>query len=204
MAGLAERRDLLDAYAAAGGRPIDESTLRWWELFGVLRWGIICQMQADAHLSGRVRSLEHALIGRRVAETEVEILRHLGVDVAGVAAATTGESGGGPGVHRDPDAAALAEALAGELDALVGDATGRTAFRLRVAARAARVLARQASRSGQAAGVAAGLVAAGHPDETALAEAVRRGRVDLGTAVEVAAPLAVERLRVVDPDDLAS
>jgi hypothetical protein len=35
---------------------------------------VICQVQASAHLSGAVRSVELAALGRRVAETEWDLL----------------------------------------------------------------------------------------------------------------------------------
>ena len=57
-------RELLDAYRAAGGADIGLAELRWWEIFGTLRWGIICLNQAWAHLSGAHRSVELAAIAR--------------------------------------------------------------------------------------------------------------------------------------------
>ena len=39
--------------------------VRWWEVLGALKWGIMCIMQASAHLTGMVRSHELAAIGRR-------------------------------------------------------------------------------------------------------------------------------------------
>ena len=48
--------------------------LRWWEVFGTLKWGVICIMQADVHLSGASRSHELAAIGRRVCENEYDLL----------------------------------------------------------------------------------------------------------------------------------
>ena len=39
-----------------------------------MRWGIICMVQAFAHLSGAVNSLEKAAIGRRVSETEFDLM----------------------------------------------------------------------------------------------------------------------------------
>jgi len=67
-AGLATRGELLDAYERHAGLAVDPAALRWWELAGALRWGVICVMQAFAHLSGARRSVEHAVIGRRACE----------------------------------------------------------------------------------------------------------------------------------------
>src|ERR1700736_1989129 len=37
--GLGSREELLAAYAAAGGAEVDASDLRFWEVYGTLRWG---------------------------------------------------------------------------------------------------------------------------------------------------------------------
>ena len=39
-----------------------------------LRWGVICRFQAERHLSGQTPSVELAAIGRRVSETEWDVL----------------------------------------------------------------------------------------------------------------------------------
>jgi len=39
-----------------------------------LKWGIMCMLQASAHLLGFSRSHELAAIGRRVCENEYDIL----------------------------------------------------------------------------------------------------------------------------------
>jgi len=74
VAGVGQREEFFAAYEAAGGRKIDPQAVRWWEIFGNLRWGIICIMQANAYLSGLSKSVELASIGRRTAETEWELL----------------------------------------------------------------------------------------------------------------------------------
>ena len=70
--GLAE--DLFAAYEAAGGRPVDPDVVRWWEVLGTLKWGVMCIAQAFTHLSGATRSVELAAIGRRVCENEWDLL----------------------------------------------------------------------------------------------------------------------------------
>ena len=77
-AGCGSRDELLEAYAAAGGRRVSRAQLRFWEVYGNVRWGVICLVQAHAHLSGAVRSLERAAIGRRAAEPEWDVLAMLG------------------------------------------------------------------------------------------------------------------------------
>lgn len=73
VAGVAEREVLLQAYADESGVAIDRETLRWSEVNGILRWGIMCIMQAESHRSGLARSHELAAIGRRVCENEHDL-----------------------------------------------------------------------------------------------------------------------------------
>ena len=72
--GLGTVDDFVTAYERAGGTFVDRSALRWWLVLGTLRWGIICRYQAERHLSGQTRSVELAAIGRRVCETEWDVL----------------------------------------------------------------------------------------------------------------------------------
>jgi hypothetical protein len=77
VAGLGDYDELFSAYEAGGGEPVDPEVVRWWEVFGTLRWGVICILQAQTHLSGAARSVELAAIGRRVCETERDLLELL-------------------------------------------------------------------------------------------------------------------------------
>jgi aminoglycoside phosphotransferase (APT) family kinase protein len=74
VGGLGTREDFFAAYEKASGLPVDRDAVRFWEVFGNLRWGIITISQARTHLDGFVRSIELASIGRRTAETELELL----------------------------------------------------------------------------------------------------------------------------------
>jgi len=73
VAGLGDLRQLCDAYAAEAGVEVDLDVVRWWEVLGTLKWGIMCMMQANVHLSGASRSHELAAIGRRVCENEYDL-----------------------------------------------------------------------------------------------------------------------------------
>ncbi|MGB8860701.1 MAG: phosphotransferase family protein [Ilumatobacteraceae bacterium] len=73
VAGVGEYRQLFDAYEAAGGGAVDPDVVRWWEVLGTLKWGIMCIMQANAHVAGLTRSHELAAIGRRVCENEHDL-----------------------------------------------------------------------------------------------------------------------------------
>jgi aminoglycoside phosphotransferase (APT) family kinase protein len=74
VGGFGQVPDLVSAYEEASGRTVDLDALRWWETFGTLKWGIMCIMQAAAHLTGAARSVELAAIGRRVCEVEHDLL----------------------------------------------------------------------------------------------------------------------------------
>lgn len=74
MAGIGDREAFFHQYEAAGGFPVDPDRVRFWEVFGNIRWGIITITQAVTYLSGASRSVELASIGRRTAETEWELL----------------------------------------------------------------------------------------------------------------------------------
>jgi hypothetical protein len=58
---------------------IERERLAAWEVLQNIRWAQITMMQARAHLDGHVNNHELAAIGRRTAETELEILRLAGV-----------------------------------------------------------------------------------------------------------------------------
>ena len=75
--GFGSREQLWTAYERAGGQRIDAARAHWWEIFGTVRWGIICHNQAWRHLSGALKSMELAAIGRRAVETEVDLLQLL-------------------------------------------------------------------------------------------------------------------------------
>jgi aminoglycoside phosphotransferase (APT) family kinase protein len=70
VGGLCEREEFLAAYARAGGAPVDPAVVRWWEVFGNLKWAIICVMQARSFVDGN-RSIELASLGRRFVEMEL-------------------------------------------------------------------------------------------------------------------------------------
>ncbi len=73
VAGVGEYHQLLDAYAEASGTEVNPLVVRWWEVLGTLKWGIMCIGQASTHLSGAARSHELAAIGRRVCENEHDL-----------------------------------------------------------------------------------------------------------------------------------
>ena len=77
VGGLGTLDELVAAYTAAGGRALDRDTLRWWLVAKTFTWGVGCMLQADTHLSGRVRSVDLAAVGRRTAEQEWDLIELL-------------------------------------------------------------------------------------------------------------------------------
>jgi aminoglycoside phosphotransferase (APT) family kinase protein len=77
VGGFGTREDLFAGYEAAGGGRVDPALVHYWEVFGAMRWGVMCMIFAFNHLTGRQRSVEAATIGRRAAETEYDLLQLL-------------------------------------------------------------------------------------------------------------------------------
>jgi aminoglycoside phosphotransferase (APT) family kinase protein len=72
--GLGSVESFLSAYEEAAGVDLDRDAFRWHLTVATLRWGVICRFQAERHLSGQTPSVELAAIGRRVSETEWDVL----------------------------------------------------------------------------------------------------------------------------------
>ena len=72
--GLGSVDAFLSAYEEAAGIELDRDAFRWHLAVATLRWGVICRFQAERHLSGQTPSVELAAIGRRVSETEWDVL----------------------------------------------------------------------------------------------------------------------------------
>jgi len=75
VGGFGSREDLLTAYNAAGGAPIDAERLLFWEVYGSLYWGIVCGRSVAEFRDGKDPSVERAMIARRASETEIDLLR---------------------------------------------------------------------------------------------------------------------------------
>jgi aminoglycoside phosphotransferase (APT) family kinase protein len=75
VGGFGELADLLKGYRDAGGDAgIDEAAVRWWTIFGSLKWGCMCLTMFRAFESGADASVERAAIGRRASETELDLM----------------------------------------------------------------------------------------------------------------------------------
>ncbi|MGZ4795073.1 MAG: phosphotransferase family protein [Acidimicrobiia bacterium] len=142
--GFGSAEELLAEYAAASGHTVDPDHLFFWEVFGTLKWGVICEMQTFSHLNGLVRSVELAAIGRRVAENEWDLLDLLDPDGHGAvgeevpSAVATVDT-----MHDRPTVTELVEAVREYLERDVMAVEGRVGFHARVAARVLAMVERE-------------------------------------------------------------
>ncbi|MBL8556744.1 MAG: phosphotransferase family protein [Phenylobacterium sp.] len=74
VGGFGEYADLLAGYAAAGGGAIDLPRVRFWQMLGSLRWGVMCLTMYLSWRDGANKSVERPMIGRRVSETEADLV----------------------------------------------------------------------------------------------------------------------------------
>jgi aminoglycoside phosphotransferase (APT) family kinase protein len=76
VGGFGQREDLWAGYEAAGGAPVQRDHAHWWEVYGSMRWGVMCSGMAMA-FRGADPSVERAVIARRTSENEIDLLRLL-------------------------------------------------------------------------------------------------------------------------------
>jgi aminoglycoside phosphotransferase (APT) family kinase protein len=198
VGGVGTLEQLLDAYEDESGTEVDRDAFHWWLVQKTLQWGIGCMGQAAAHLSGAVRSVELAAIGRRVAEQEWDLVELLAPEAWAAARATTGGPGqslgdsgpepaetgeaGGPdaGLYGRPTAAELLDATRGFLtDTVMGATLGHVSFHARVSANVLGIVERQLLLGpAQEARFAEGLRRLGAASAPELCHAIRRGDFD--------------------------
>jgi aminoglycoside phosphotransferase (APT) family kinase protein len=205
--GFGTRADLMAGYAAAGGTPPDEETQRWWELYGTVRWALLCRRQAERYLAEGEPSIELAVLGRRVCEQEYDILLALGhagpltvpdpLDKNEDHAATPHDRPSGPELLR-----AVRTFLTTEAGA--GDPVLR--FHARVAANALRIAEREALLApAHAQRHRARLAALGCHDDADLCARIRDGSLDhrFGEVAEAVRAATVDKLTVANPGHLS-
>jgi aminoglycoside phosphotransferase (APT) family kinase protein len=215
VGGIGTRAELFAAYEAAGGGVVDPAAVRWWEVLGTWKWGIMCIVQANAHRSGAVRSHELAAIGRRVCENEFDLLDPNGLDLFELSASGVGitdapdqpEEISEGGAHDVPTAAELVEAVREWIERDVLTSTeGRLRFHSRVAVNVLSMVEREMLIGGQqSAAHRTRLARLGVENEAALAAMIRSG--DIGErSNEISVALlesVVDKLRVANPKYLA-
>lgn len=77
VGGFGQIEDLLNAYNAKRATNFTAKEIDWWEMLGTLKWGIMCMIMYEAFRSGAYPSVERAAIGRRVSETEIDLVNLL-------------------------------------------------------------------------------------------------------------------------------
>jgi aminoglycoside phosphotransferase (APT) family kinase protein len=207
VGGFGPRADLMAGYAAGGGTPPDEETQRWWELYGTVRWALLCRGQAERYLSGAEPSIELAVLGRRVCEQEWDILLALG-HAAPLAVPDPLEDGAPPPVrpHDPPSGPELLRAVREFLATEVGAADPRLRFHARVAANALRIAEREAVLApAHEQGHRARLAALGCVDDAALCAKIRDGSLDhrFDEVARAVTATTVDKLTVANPGHLA-
>ena len=76
VGGFGSREELFAGYESAG-RKVDPERVRYYEVMGTLRWGVMCGGMMRRFRTGPDHSMERAMIGRRASETEIDLLRLL-------------------------------------------------------------------------------------------------------------------------------
>ena len=75
VGGFGKRIDFYNAYEKVSGKVLNKNSLKFWEVMGSLKWGIMCLKMYNIYNSGYDRSVDRASIARRVSETEIDLLR---------------------------------------------------------------------------------------------------------------------------------
>lgn len=209
VGGVGTIDQLLGAYEAVAGSPVDRDAFDWWLVQKTLQWGIICMGQASVHLSGALRSVELAAIGRRVAEPEWDLIELLAPSAwAAARDLPPDELDDESGLHGRPTAAELLDAAREFLTGTVMPATdGRVSFHTRVTANVLGIVERQLVLGArQEARFRDGLARLGVASAGELCAAIRRGSFD-GRSEELWGFLAAtvrDRLAVANPKHLAA
>src|ERR1700744_6352932 len=76
VGGFGSREELFAGYEQ-GGRKADPARVKFWEVMGTLRWGVMCCGMMQRFRLVPDHSMERAMIGRRASETEIDLLRLL-------------------------------------------------------------------------------------------------------------------------------
>ncbi|HEY5109651.1 MAG TPA: DUF6285 domain-containing protein, partial [Acidimicrobiales bacterium] len=168
-----------------------------------VKWAVICALQAATHLGGSTRSVELAAIGRRVCESEWDLL--LLLDLTPDDADGSDVDPGPPPVVEPfghPTAPELVEAVREHLEASMDRGGGRAAFDDRVARNVLLMVERELRLGpGIARAHADRLADLGFEGDASLASAIRSGAFDgdLGTVGRALGTSARDQLLVANP-----
>jgi aminoglycoside phosphotransferase (APT) family kinase protein len=207
VGGFGSRDELMAGYAKGGGIPPDEATQRWWELYGTVRWALLCRSQAERYLSGAEPSVELAVLGRRVCEQEFDVLLALG-HATPLHVPDPLQDREYPPVrpHDRPSGPALLAAVRDFLATEAGASDPVLKFHTRVAANALRIAEREALLApAHEQAHRKRLAALGCRDDAELCAAIRDGSLDhrFADVAEAVTAAAVDKLTVANPAHLA-
>jgi aminoglycoside phosphotransferase (APT) family kinase protein len=210
VGGFGARADLMAGYAAGGGTPPDEETQRWWELYGTVRWALLCRRQAERYLARDEPSIELAVLGRRVCEQEYDVLLALGYAAPlTVTDPLEGLADNAAAPHDRPSGPQLLRAVREFLTTEAGLGAGtdpRLRFHARVAANALRIAEREAMlAAAHAQRHRARLAALGCEDDAELCAKIRDGSLDhrFDDVIAAVREVTVDKLTVANPAHLA-
>lgn len=163
----------VQAYQAAGGRPVEPARFRFWLVLRTLWWALVCLQMGQLWRSGADRSLERVVVARRTAEVEVDLLLLLDEEAPAAERRPVvwpvAEPADVAPRHGEPDAAEVLQALREWVEREVKPpAQGRQRFMAAVAANALGQLQREVR---QPVAVA----------DRALCDDLRAGRASLAT-----------------------
>jgi len=74
VGGFGDLDDLLAGYEAAGGAPIAPERVDFWQMLGSLKWGVMTTMMHARWAADPTAGPERGVIGRRLSETEADIV----------------------------------------------------------------------------------------------------------------------------------
>lgn len=74
VGGFGDYRELLAGYRSVRDWAPALRDLLLWQLYAALGWGLVCLTMLELHVSGTDPGLERAAVGRRLSESEVDIM----------------------------------------------------------------------------------------------------------------------------------
>lgn len=74
VGGFGTYDQLFSGYASVAGWRPDMESIHYWQVYSALAWGIVSSAMLEMFRSGKDVTLERAAIGRRVTESELDIL----------------------------------------------------------------------------------------------------------------------------------
>jgi aminoglycoside phosphotransferase (APT) family kinase protein len=75
VGGFGLREDLIAGYESVSGAKVDSERLRFWEIMGSLRWGVMCTLSTQAFKNaGGITPVDRPMIARRASENELDLV----------------------------------------------------------------------------------------------------------------------------------